>query len=453
MSENTLDKAVPNETTLVNACCLIIKNYFPILLTFLSSLLLFTIDRISLSNYSETVLAASGPATYTSMVLLTLFTTGIAYTRTKVAIANGQGEQKTIESEISTSIASSLIISLIVIAVGSLAYFIPDFSSRDIATVQEEKAYLLFFPLFGFFAAINSCFSSILVALLKSKFVLYVSLVEHALNAALTVSLVYGLWFLPELGIKGAAIGTAIALAVSTCLYVILLLQNRLVSYQEIKSVSSSQIRSFFSHAIPLSASGVSRVIGNACFVWLVGSVSTAVLISNNILVAINYIFVIPIVALGIAINAVVANEIGKDKNTSVFLNASILVGTLYLFITYLIISNCDKFLFDLFTPSNINQSLVSIFNESLLPMASYIIAFCYSTIFAKHLESYKKNKFVFKVRLYISTIFNITTLYLFLKLFSDTGNLLSTAWYLGAAFEALAAIILYIYIIKIRRG
>ncbi|AXQ99559.1 MATE family efflux transporter [Pseudoalteromonas piscicida] len=233
MSKNALNPAISSEKNLIDACALIIKSYFPILLTFLSGLLLFTIDRISLSNYSKEVLAASGPATYTSMVLLTLFTTGIAYTRTKVAIANGKGDKKIILSEISSSIASSFIISLILLALGFFAYYIPDFSSRDAVTLLEEKAYLLFFPLFGFFAALNSCFSSILIALLKSKFVLYVSLVEHTLNAILTVSLVYGYWVLPELGIKGAAIGTAIALAVSTLLYCVLLSKQGCVSLGE----------------------------------------------------------------------------------------------------------------------------------------------------------------------------------------------------------------------------
>ena len=48
------------------------------------------------------------------------------------------------------------------------------------------------------------------------------------------------------------------------------------------------------------------------------GSISGLVLMANNILVSINYIFVIPLVALGIAMNAVVANAIGKQQATAI---------------------------------------------------------------------------------------------------------------------------------------
>ncbi|WP_223229772.1 MATE family efflux transporter [Pseudoalteromonas piscicida] len=183
------------------------------------------------------------------------------------------------------------------------------------------------------------------------------------------------------------------------------------------------------------------------------GSVSTAILISNNILVSINYIFIMPLVALGITVNSLIANEIGKDRNPSILLNASLLVGTLYLSLVFLIINTFDSFLFELFTPDSVDESLANEFGSSLLPMFSYVVVFCYSSIFSKYLESYKKNKLVFNVRFYISTVINVSTLYFFINIFGGREGVLSLAWYLGAVFEFFAAVVLYFYTLKIKRG
>ena len=147
--------------------------------------------------------------------------------------------------------------------------------------------------------------------------------------------------------------------------------------------------------------------------------------------------------------NAVVANAIGKQQATLILLKATALIGLVYLAGTYLIISYCGDFLFELFTPSSASVALSTALQDSLLPMYSYVVAFCFSTLFAQYLQSYKANTLVFKVRLYVSTTINMLALYLVIDWFADSSHILEITWYLGAGFELLAAMVLWIYCLR----
>jgi Na+-driven multidrug efflux pump len=55
----------------------------------------------------------------------------------------------------------------------------------------------------------------------ENKYVMLVMTLSNIINVGLNFVLIYGCWFIPELGVEGAAIGTMISRAIATIIFII----------------------------------------------------------------------------------------------------------------------------------------------------------------------------------------------------------------------------------------
>ena len=206
------------------------RTLFPILLTVaLQNLVAYSVnmaDNIMLGSYSQTALSSAATVNQVFFVVQQL---ALGIGDGLVALAAqywGQNRVQPIRRLVGIGLKFGLALSAIVVVLCAalprqlLSLFTPD--EAIIAGGMEYLSLLKWtFPLF--------IFTSILIAALRSvqtvRVSFLVSLVSLVVNVAINYSLIFGHFGFPELGVRGAAIGTLAARSLELIIVVVYLLR------------------------------------------------------------------------------------------------------------------------------------------------------------------------------------------------------------------------------------
>ncbi len=293
---------------------------WPAILQGLVVTFVFFTDRMMLGWYSDETLGSmqvSGPLLWSAFSVFGAYSAGVMAV---VGRAVGAGDADRAHRTVSTVLVFGLCVGIIVAILGLLGRPVfaellasgPD-TSQAIRSLSIEYMGIVFLATPVLFLGIGGVTS--LQADGDTRTPMWVSLLQGLVNLGLTWTLVFGHLGAPELGIVGAAIGTATAFCTGT-LVVLWVLWRRPgpVNLLPITAPSIAALRPVLRVAGPALGERTIFHIAFLVFVAYVGMLGDLAVVTNQALVAIESVGFMVTHGVGIAAGALVAQKLGAKQ-------------------------------------------------------------------------------------------------------------------------------------------
>jgi MATE family multidrug resistance protein len=176
-------------------------------------------DRWFMSHLDAAHIAATMGGGVASFFCISLFMGVITYANALVAQYYGTGNLAKCPRVVTQGLllAVACIPVLLPLAVyGGMAF---SYLDHDPAQVPLEQQYFQILMSVSFFSLVKACLASYFAGIGRTRLIMIADLCSVLLNIPLSWALVFGRGGLPELGIAGAALGTAVASLFGVCIY------------------------------------------------------------------------------------------------------------------------------------------------------------------------------------------------------------------------------------------
>lgn len=288
--------------------------------------LVFLVDRAMLGRHGATSLASmqiSGPLTWASTAVIgaiavgTVALVGRAVGAKDAALAAAASRGSLLFAVGAGVVAGALGLVLLP-HVGLL------FPAAGPRVLEAAQGYLgVFLPVMPLFLVSLTC-SAILAAAQDTRTPFLVAAGGNVLNVAVNWVLIFGNLGAPELGARGAAIGTAVAMGFqSTVLVAVLARPSTPGTFRNAGDVRAALAR-MIQIAIPSLGERVLQQAGFLGFVVMIGALGATAMAANQALVSIEAICFLSADGVGIAAAAIVAERLGARRPREAVLGASV---------------------------------------------------------------------------------------------------------------------------------
>lgn len=184
---------------------------------------------------------------------------------------------------------------------------------NDDPAVREAGAgYLMIRLVAVAFVGMNFAFRGYWSAIDRARFYLYTIVAVHGLNVLISYPLIFGLWGLPALGVRGAAIGTSASLIIGTAIHIGIGLRQPAADGLLRRAPARSDVRALLKLGLPNAVQQLLFATGFTALFWIVGMIGTAELAVAHVLVTFMLVAVLPGLGFGIASASLSAQAIGR---------------------------------------------------------------------------------------------------------------------------------------------
>jgi multidrug resistance protein, MATE family len=435
-----LNAAVPPSN--VQIARRILHVSLPLMGSMIGNLIMMLVDRICLARYSSDTLAASGPAVYTAMAIVGFFVAVVGFSRSCVAQAYGRSGHADAAWQAAIGIVVGVVFAALLWLLAPLMAWIPALSDRPLALTRLESQFLYWSAYFGAAMTFNMALSSYFNGIGKTRITLVAGLVGQAVGIVATIGLVFGRFGLPELGMRGSALGTLAGTLAITLIYVAYLPKEvwsdvrRLVAT---RGIHRGDLMPRIRKGIALGVTAGIGNFGNAAFIWIIAGLGAIALAANNVNLTVSYIGVIPLLGLGIGCSVLCGNALGQGEFEQV---PRILLVTLALELVYVAFTAylqivTPSVLLDPFGLADKPQEIRHAAVATSRVLWTYSLAFAFSMTGQAVLEAFGLTRFLFAVRFVMMWVLSIPTIYLMTLGRVGDAEYLPVAWVVGSSFEA----------------
>ena len=264
---------------------------FPMLITLsLQNLIAYSVnmaDNIMLGSYSQPALSGAAAVNQIFFIVQQL-TLGIADGLVVIAAQYwGEGRPSPIRRLTGTALKFGVVCSVIIIALCALfpGQLLGLFTT-DAGIIAEGKAYLSIIQ----FTFLFFMMTQVLMAALRSvevvKISFYISIVSLIVNVGINYTLIFGRFGMPEMGVRGAAVGTLTAriLEFVIILFYAARVDKRLKLFSEqILKEDRDLRRDFFRADIPMLLSSVLWAVSVPMQTAILGHLSSDAIAANSV--------------------------------------------------------------------------------------------------------------------------------------------------------------------------
>lgn len=237
------------------------KLTVPIYVEYLLAMLVGNLDQMMISRYDNNCVTAIGNANQVLNLLVMTFT--IVNTATTVLITQYIGAGR--KEQIPVTHTLAVFLNLVGGGLISAALFfgadpIFDFLGPPEWVREDFRAYMQIVGGTLFLQSVFSTFSAIFKSHAQMRPVMLLSVVMNVVNVATNAILIYGIGPFPQLGIRGAALGTVVSRLVVTVLIIILYFRYIRISLspKNLCPFPFDQLRRIAAIGIPSGGEGVS---------------------------------------------------------------------------------------------------------------------------------------------------------------------------------------------------
>ena len=293
---------------------------WPVILQGVLTTAVFFTDRLLLGTYSDDALGSmqiAGPVLWSMTSVLIAFSAG---TMAIIGRSVGAGDQERARDTLMTSLGLSLVLGLLMTGLGlatvepvaALMASGPETSQslRDLAIVYMEVVFWV--------APLSFLASSAMVALQATgdtRSPMWISALSGVGNLAISYVLIFGVMGLPELGVFGAAIGTASSFFMQALLVLwVLARSDGMVGLFPLRPPSLAPLKPIFKVSGPTFGE---RVIFHTAFLFFaafVGHLGDVAMTANQSLIAIESLGFMVAYGFGVAASALVAQKLGAER-------------------------------------------------------------------------------------------------------------------------------------------
>lgn len=428
----------------IGAARKILKVSFPLMGSMVGNLLMILVDRICLARYSTDTLAASGPAIFTATTIIAVFTSIVGFSRSCVAQAHGRSGEEEAAHQAAIGIVIGIGFALMLALCSPLIERIPFLSNRPANLTSLESEFLFWAAQFTSVMTLNVALTSYFNGIGKTRITLVVGLIGQAVTIVMTIGLVFGKFGLPELGMRGSAIGT---LAGTVSMLLCYLAWLPAAVWRKLREIALKRDASFkatiasrLKQGFSLGAYSGVDTLGNTVFVWIIASLGSIALAANNIDITLNFVATVPLIGLGIGCSVLCGNALGEDDYPQI---VRLLFVTLALELLYVAIVSG----FEIFTPElllgpfGLSERPVEIQRASIATsqvLWVFSVAFAFSMTGSAVLESFGLTRFLFVARFVFMWLMSIPAVYMVASNHSGNADFLPGCWVIGGVFEGL---------------
>ncbi|MCA1754705.1 MAG: MATE family efflux transporter [Spirochaeta sp.] len=263
------------------------KLAFPIALQMLLVSSLNMIDTVMIGRLGEVPIAAVALANQVFFLLL-LFLFGVG-SGAGVFAAQYWGTRD------KAGVQRTLGISILGGSIGAVffycaAAFVPEqviaIYSRDTAVITLSASYLRMVAPSYFFTAVTIVFSSVIRSTGSTKLPLFVTAISLLINTLLNLVLIFGLLGFPAMGVRGAALATAIARSIEATLLILLAYARHEPAVGTLRnylSWNAAFIKRFWATASPVVLNEIGWSLGVTVYVLVYARMGTEVVAAFNI--------------------------------------------------------------------------------------------------------------------------------------------------------------------------
>lgn len=239
-----------------------------------------------------------------------------------ISRAYGAGEEEKIRA-ISSQVTLVTVVSGVILTVLALALspYIPVWMGAEQAVAGEASVYFFIISLPLLFRTGSTLFASAIRATQNTMLPMLISLFCNLLNAALNFALIYGM----GLGVRGAAVASAISYTLSGTLMFVAYRRNKHLRWRwSTLRVDRVILREGAALSLPVLGTSLVSCLGYVFFAGLVSGMGTTVFAAHSIAVTAETIFYIPGYGLRTATSTLVGASLG-EKNKEKFERVAVL--------------------------------------------------------------------------------------------------------------------------------
>lgn len=187
----------------------------------------------------------------------------------------------------------------------------------DPAALAQGQPYLEARALAVAFVGMNFSYRGFFAAVNQTRFYLRTLLIMHAVNVLLSYALIFGHWGLPEMGTRGAGLGTALSIILGSAIYTATALRHaRPYGFMRARP-RWEQFTSLLRLGLPSCVQQIFFAGGFVALFWIIGQVGTAELAVANVLINLSLVAILPGMAFGIAAASLVGQALGAQQPES----------------------------------------------------------------------------------------------------------------------------------------
>ncbi len=284
----------------------------PIIAGMLSQSLMNLVDTALVGHLGETALASVGAGSYAILLMISLLSGLSAAIQAQVARWRGREQHDCCANPVNTGLSLALWAGLPLIVIGWLvAPWVLEFLAPDPAIAEQGRHYfdirLLSLPA----AAMNLSFRGFWNGSNQPLRFVRILLAVHILNAITSYLLIYGKLGLPAMGVKGAALGTVIAMYAGALI-------NGLHMFRDARKAGFLQCwPSRKAHlqllrlAIPDSLQQFFFSLSLLLLFAILAQAGSTAMALGHILINVSLLMILPAIGLGMASTTLVSHAIG----------------------------------------------------------------------------------------------------------------------------------------------
>lgn len=335
----------------------ILRVMWPLVFAMAANTFMVFVDRIFLARYSAVAIQAAIPAGILAFIALAFLQSVTAYSGTFVAQYAGSGARAACARAMGQGIwIASLCLPLLLVSI-PLGNYALDVMGHAPDVLVQEKHYFLILTLgniaIPFIAAISGFYSG----LGKTRLVMVANLIGNGLNIALDPWFIWGGWGLPEMGIFGAGLATALSQFVVLAILTIAVFRERHLGTLQRKKVAfvfkPQMILRIIRFGVPSGAHVFLDCSTFTLFVFLTGRMGELDFAVSNIAFSINHLIFGPLLGIAMATTIVVGQKMGEG-NTRDAARAgwlSLLIAMIYIMGCMLVIGLFNTPILEMFLP------------------------------------------------------------------------------------------------------
>jgi len=275
--------------------------------------LLNIVDTAMVGYLGDPALAAVGLGgfiVFMCSALILGISTGV---QSSVARRKGEGRADRAAATLNTALLLVLLVApLLSIALIQLADSVYPLLNDDPDVVRHGVPYIEWRLGAIVFVGMNFAFRGFWNALDMSRIYMKTLIIMHACNVFLNYALIFGNFGLPEYGVTGAGMASAISMAIGTAIYIFLGFRH-IAKDGFLKHLATrAETRSLIRISLPAGVQQLFFAAGLVAMFTIIGKIGTSELAAANVLITVLLFAILPGLALGIACATLVGQALGR---------------------------------------------------------------------------------------------------------------------------------------------
>lgn len=297
----------------------LLKTSLPAMVDLSSQTVMWMIEAMLVGHLGAEALAGVGMAAQVVIFTSTLLLTFVIGSSIIVNQHLGAGRVEEANHFLGQSVMISGLASL---GISAAWYFVAPLIFKTILGAEAQTAslgigYLRIIACFGPLIIVNFVSVGILRGAGDTHLSMLVSLVINGINVALTPLLIYGLFGLPRLEGRGAALATGVAHSIGFAITFTLLLTHRSVlslKMRDLKTVNLRSSRQLFSMGAPITVEQMAWVTGQMFVMIYAARLSTVVLATHHVLLRLQAVISMLYQGIGMGAMTLTGKSLGANQ-------------------------------------------------------------------------------------------------------------------------------------------